>query len=143
MTSPAQFEHPLIARAKAQITAAALGNGIIPAHNVTTELRDANVVRSDAQRAFREFGFLRMWSIHPNQILPIVEAMQPDASEVNDACEILIHAQDAGWGPIQYAGRLHDRASYRYFWEILRRASATGMQLPAKATQRFFESLPN
>jgi citrate lyase subunit beta/citryl-CoA lyase len=27
-------------------------------------------------------AILRMWSIHPKQILPIVEAMRPDFSEV-------------------------------------------------------------
>jgi citrate lyase subunit beta / citryl-CoA lyase len=138
MASPGQFEHPLVARAKTEISAAALGNGIIPAHNVTTEIRDVTVVRSDAQRAYREFGFLRMWSIHPNQIQAIVEAMQPDASDVTDASSILCQAQDAAWGPIQHRGRLHDRASYRYYWEVLRRAHATGMQLPLLASQRFF-----
>ncbi|MBK9520979.1 MAG: CoA ester lyase [Rhodocyclaceae bacterium] len=138
MISPGQFEHPLIVRAKTEITAAALGNGIIAAHNVTTELRDTNFVRSDARRAYREFGFLRMWSIHPNQIQPIVESMQPDTSEVTDATSILSQGQDASWGPIQHVGRLHDRASYRYYWEVLRRAHATGMNLPSMATQRFF-----
>ena len=86
----------------------------------------------------RTFGFLRMWSIHPNQIQPIVEAMQPDFAEVTDATSILCQAQDFAWGPIQHAGRLHDRASYRYYWEVLRRAHNTGMRLPAMATQRFF-----
>ncbi len=138
MSSPGQFNHPLIVRAKCEIAAAALGNGIIPAHNVTTELHDTAVVKSDARRAYREFGFLRMWSIHPNQIQPIVEAMQPDFAEVTDATAILCHAQDAAWGPIQHAGRLHDRASYRYYWEVLRRAHITGMRLPSMATQRFF-----
>lgn len=138
MVSPGQFEHPLIARAKTEIASAALGNGIIPAHNVTTELRDINVVRRDAQRAYREFGFLRMWSIHPNQIQPIVEAMQPDATEVTEATSILCQGQDAAWGPIQHTGRLHDRASYRYYWEVLRRAHATGMHLPSTVTKRFF-----
>ena len=138
MSSPGQFDHPLIVRAKCEISAAALGNGIIPAHNVTTELRDTAVVRSDARRAYREFGFLRMWSIHPNQIQPIVEAMQPDFAEVTDATSILCQAQDLAWGPIQHAGLLHDRASYRYYWEVLRRAHNTGMRLPEMATQRFF-----
>ncbi|MBI4997737.1 MAG: CoA ester lyase, partial [Rhodocyclales bacterium] len=73
MRSPGQFAHPLVARAKAEISAAALGNGVVPSHNVTTEIRDVAVVRDDARRARLEFGYLRMWSIHPNQIQPIVE----------------------------------------------------------------------
>lgn len=138
MKSPGQFEHPLIVRAKTEISAAALANGVVPSHNVTTELKDLDYIRSDAERARREFGYLRMWSIHPNQIRPIVEAMRPDFSEVEAAAAILVAAQDASWGPIQHEGKLHDRASYRYYWELLQRARNTGMNLPAEAGQRFF-----
>ncbi|MDE2585271.1 MAG: CoA ester lyase [Betaproteobacteria bacterium] len=138
MKSPGQFDHPLVARAKADIAAAALANGVVPSHNVTTEIKDTTVAASDARRARREFGYLRMWSIHPNQIMPIVEAMRPDFSEVQEASEILSAAQNKDWGPIQHAGRLHDRASYRYYWELLQRAQATGMDLPADIRQRFF-----
>ncbi len=138
MKSPGQFDHPLVARAKCEISAAALASGVVPAHNVTTELKDLEYIRNDALRARREFGYLRMWSIHPNQILPIVEAMRPDFSEVEAATEILSAAQNKDWGPIQHAGKLHDRASYRYYWELLERAHVTGMDLPDTARQRFF-----
>jgi len=138
MRSPGQFSHPLIVRAKCDIAAAALGNGVVPAHNVTTELNDPDVVREDARRARHEFGFLRMWSIHPRQIQPIVEAMRPDFAEVTEASAILLAAQNADWGPISREGKLHDRASYRYYWELLRRAHATGASLPAEARHRFF-----
>jgi citrate lyase subunit beta/citryl-CoA lyase len=140
MRSPGQFEHPLIARAKCEIAAAALGNGVVPTHNVSTEIRDMDIVRDDARRARMEFGYLRMWSIHPSQIQPIVEAMRPDFAEVNEAATILISAQNADWGPIQWEGKLHDRASYRYYWELLRRAQATGMSVPADARIRFFNA---
>lgn len=138
MVSPEQFSHPLIVRAKCEIVAAALAHGVVPAHNVTTELRDIDRIREDALRARRDFGFLRMWSIHPSQIAPIVEAMRPDFSEVEAAAEILLAAQDTGWGPIQHRGKLHDRASYRYYWELLARAHATGMNLPDAASAHFF-----
>lgn len=138
MVSPGQFEHPLMARAKLEISAAALGNSVVPAHNVTTEIRDTEVVGNDARRARREFGYMRMWSIHPNQIRPIVEAMQPDYSEVEMASEIICAAQDNDWGPIQHAGKLHDRASFRYYWQLLQRAHTTGMHLPEVSRQRFF-----
>jgi len=138
MLSPGQFEHPLVVRAKCEVAAAALANGVVPSHNVTTELRDLDVIRRNAERARNEFGFLRMWSIHPKQILPIVEAMRPDFSEVEAAAAILIAAQDCDWGPIQYHGQLHDRASYRYYWELLARAQATGMPLGDAAQTRFF-----
>ena len=138
MRSPGQFSHPLVARAKCEIAAAALGNGVVPSHNVTTELRDLSVVRADAKRARSEFGFLRMWSIHPAQIQPIVEAMRPDFVEVKEAADILVRAQDAAWGPIQFDGKLHDRASYRYYWELLQRAQATAMSLDKNILERFF-----
>ncbi|MDR1163726.1 MAG: CoA ester lyase [Candidatus Accumulibacter sp.] len=138
MKSPGQFDHPLIARAKAEITNAALAHGVVPTHNVTTELNDIDFIRNDALRAKNEFGCLRMWSIHPNQIIPIIEAMRPDFSEVEMATEILVAAQDNSWGPISHKGTLHDRASYRYYWELLARANTTGMTLPEEAKARFF-----
>lgn len=138
MRSPGQFEHALLARAKADMVAAALANGIVPAHNVCLNLRDAEVITADASRARKEFGFLRMWSIYPAQIRPIVEAMRPDFNEVEDAANILISAQDAEWGPIQYKGELHDRATYRYFWDVLKKAKVTGMTVPDVARERFF-----
>ncbi len=138
MRSPGQFSHPLIARAKCEIAAAALGNGVVPSHNVTTELNDPDIVREDAHRARNEFGFLRMWSIHPRQIQPIVDAMRPDYAEVTEATGILLAAQSTNWGPIAWEGKLHDRASYRYYWELLSRAHATGAELPREAKDRFF-----
>ena len=53
------------------------------------------------------------------------------------AATLLAAAQDAAWGPIQHEGKLHDRASYRYYWELLQRAHATGMDIPDDARLRF------
>lgn len=138
MRSPGQFEHPLLVRAKADLVAAALANGIVPAHSVTLDLKNAEQIHSDARRARLEFGFLRMYSIHPAQIEPIVAAMKPDLSEVQNAADILLAASAADWGPIQHAGELHDRASYRYYWELLQKARVTGMALPPAAERAFF-----
>ncbi|HEY5762180.1 MAG TPA: aldolase/citrate lyase family protein [Rhodocyclaceae bacterium] len=138
MKSPGQFEHPLLVRAKAEIVAAGLANGVVPTHNVTTELRDKELIRDDARHARSGFGFLRMWSIHPNQIEPILDAFRPDFSETEEAGCILAKAQDADWGPIQEAGRLHDRASFRYYWSLLKRARQTGAALPEPIVSRFF-----
>ncbi len=138
MRSPGQFEHRLLARAKAEVVAAALANGVVPAHNVTLDLKNVETTYSDAYRARNEFGFMRMWSIYPTQIQAIIDAMKPDFDEVTDAANILIAAQDADWGPIQYAGELHDRATYRYFWEILQKANLTGVAISNEAQQRFF-----
>jgi len=138
MRSPAQFEHRLLARAKAEVVAAALANGVVPAHNVTLDLKNVETTFSDASRARNEFGFLRMWSIYPTQIQAIVDAMKPNFDEVNDAANILLAAQQVGWGPIQYDGELHDRATYRYFWEILQKAKLTNTPIPNDAAQAFF-----
>ena len=141
LRSPMQFEHQLLIRAKARVVAAAAAAGIVPAHNVCLNLKDKAVVHADADRARQEFGFQRMWSIYPDQIEPIVEAMQPSFAELEDALAILSLAQDASWGPIQFKGELHDRATYRYFWSLVRRANATGMNLPEDALNRFFSTL--
>lgn len=139
MRSPGQFEHRLLARAKTEVVASALAHGIVPAHNVTLDLKNVEVTASDAARARNEFGFMRMWSIYPTQIQAIVDAMKPNFDEVVDAANILLAAQAAEWGPIQYAGELHDRATYRYFWEILQKASLTGVEMPAEAAAAFFD----
>lgn len=138
MRSPGQFEHRLLARAKSQVVATAIGHGVIPAHNVTLDLKNVETTHSDAKRARQEFGFMRMWSIYPTQIKAIVDAMKPDFSEVQDGAQILLQAQKANWGPIQYDGELHDRATYRYFWEILQRAKLSGMDLSDEINQAFF-----
>jgi citrate lyase subunit beta/citryl-CoA lyase len=138
MRSPGQFEHHLVVRAKSEIVAAAIGNGLVASHNVSVDLRNPYHAYQDAWRARNEFGFLRMWSIHPTQIRPIVDAMKPELGEVKEAASILIAAQKAEWGPIRHAGALHDRASYRYYWEVLQKARVTGVDLPAEANQAFF-----
>lgn len=138
MKSPGQFDHELLRRAKANVVAAALSNGVVPCHNVTLDLKNFEVTKADASRARYDFGFLRMWSIYPTQIDAIVEAMKPDLSLVTKAVNILVAAQDAAWGPIQYEGELHDRATYRGFWTIVQRAKLSGESLPAEATKRWF-----
>jgi citrate lyase subunit beta/citryl-CoA lyase len=138
MRSPGQFEHRLLARAKSEVVAAALANGVVPTHNVTLDLKNVETTFSDAGRARNEFGFMRMWSIYPTQLQAIVDAMKPNFDEVSDAANILIAAQAANWGPIQYAGELHDRATYRYFWEILQKAKVTGVTISEEANTAFF-----
>jgi citrate lyase subunit beta/citryl-CoA lyase len=80
-----------------------------------------------------------MWSIHPAQIDPIVRAFQPDDQELASAAAVLSSAQDADWAPIRHEGKLYDRASYRYCWQVLQRAHAAGATLPAAAAP-FFEA---
>ena len=138
MRSPHQFDHALLRRAKAEMVAAALANGIVPAHNVTLELKDQEFIYNDAKRAHDEFGFLRQWSIYPAQIEPITRAMAPSHDEVEEAEAILLKAYAADWGPIQHDGNLHDRATYRYYWELLQRARIQNVELGQEVRDRFF-----
>jgi citrate lyase subunit beta/citryl-CoA lyase len=138
MSAEGQFAHPLVVRAKLQIAAACHGHAKTPSHNVVTEFGDTAVVARAAGRAAREFGYTRMWSIHPAQIRPIVAAFQPRADEVDAAIAILDAAARADWAPIQSGQVLHDRASYRYFWHVLVRASRVADGLPGDARRRFF-----
>jgi len=133
MRSPGQFTHPLVVRAKLEMVAACHAYHKVPSHNVTTEIKDGAVVAEDARRAAGEFGFTRMWSIHPGQIERIVEAFAPCVEEVNEAASILVDAMAVDWGPIAQHGRLHDRASYRYYWTVLQRAKLAGLALPESA----------
>jgi citrate lyase subunit beta/citryl-CoA lyase len=132
-----QFSHPLVRRAKLEVASAAHAHGKVPSHCVVTEFSDTGALRAAAMRAAREFGYTRMWSIHPSQIRPILEAFAPDEQQIDTATTILLAAARADWAPISHGGVLHDRASYRHFWQVLERAHATGRRLPAEALAWF------
>ena len=128
-----QFRHPLVTRAKLEISSACHAHGKVPSHSVVTEFKDTEALRRAAQTAAREFGFTRMWSIHPDQVRPILEAFAPTAQDIETAAGLLLAAARADWAPISYGGKLEDRASYRYYWQVLERAHRTGRQLPNEA----------
>ncbi|CAH2943333.1 MAG: Similar to citrate lyase beta chain, 10 [uncultured Paraburkholderia sp.] len=109
MRSPGQFDHPLVRRAKLEISAACHAHGKVPSHNVSTEVRDMSVVANDA----------------------------PRDEEIATATEILLAAQSAQWGPTRHRDTLHNRASYRYYWSVLRRAQSTGRTIPQDAAPLF------
>ena len=164
--SPIQFEHPLVRRAKTEVSVAAHAHGKVPSHNACFEAidvarpatdgvddpapgprdpaagdRDAAAgaaAGQDAARALREFGFTRMASLHAAQVRPIVAALTPAPQTVHTACEILLAGARAHWEPTRHAGRLHDRASYRHWWGVLCRAHAAGAPIPPEAARTFF-----
>jgi citrate lyase subunit beta/citryl-CoA lyase len=138
MSASGQFSHPLVLRAKLEIAAACHAHGKTPSHSVVTEINDKQAVAAAADKACRQLGYTRMWSIHPNQIQPIVDAFAPTAAEVDLAIEIINAAQAADWAPIRHRDTLHDRASYRYFWQVLERAQRTGQPLPIEVRQAYF-----
>lgn len=140
MSSSGQFTHPLVVRAKLAIASACHAHGKVPSHCVVTEFNDLEAIQAAALRAANEFGFTRMWSIHPAQIRPILQAMAPSATRIEQASEIVLAAQAAHWAPISRAGQLHDRASYRFFWQVLEKAHQTGRHLPAEVAHFFAPS---
>ncbi len=125
-----QFSHPLVLRAKLAIASACHAHGKVPSHCVVTEFRDTAALQAAARRAARELGYTRMWSIHPDQIRPILAAFAPADDEIDQAATVIDRAAAAQWAPVQVDGRLHDRASYRYYWQLLERAHRTGRTLP-------------
>jgi citrate lyase subunit beta / citryl-CoA lyase len=143
LTVEGQFTHPLVQRAKLAISAAAHSYGKTPSHCVVTEFKSERAIQSAAERAAREFGYTRMWSIHPNQIQPIIDAFAPSVAEIDEAIDILQAAQAAQWAPIQHRDMLHDRASYRLFWHLLQRAHGTGQSLPTEVEQAWFAPHPS
>jgi citrate lyase subunit beta/citryl-CoA lyase len=132
-----QFHHPLVLRAKMDIASACHAYGKVPSHCVVTEFKDQEALQRSARIASRALGYTRMWSIHPDQIRTIVEAFAPDGKEVALAAHIVQEAQRVGWAPISVDGVLHDRASYRYFWQVLERAHQTGCVLPVEVLPYF------
>lgn len=132
-----QFTHPLVVRAKLAIASACHAHGKVPSHCVVTEFSDADAIKNAALQAANTLGFTRMWSIHPSQIRPILAAFAPAANDIDVATHIITAGADADWAPINYKGTLHDRASYRYYWQVLERAHQTGRAMD-KSVAHFF-----
>jgi citrate lyase subunit beta / citryl-CoA lyase len=138
MSVHGQFEHPLVRRAKLEIAAACHAAAKVPSHCVVTEFKHTTALQSAATQAAHEFGYTRMWSIHPAQIRLIVEVFAPTVAELDEAVEIIHAAQAAHWAPIRHYDLLHDRASYRYYWQVIERARRTGQPLPAEVERAWF-----
>jgi citrate lyase subunit beta/citryl-CoA lyase len=135
-----QFTHPLVVRAKLEIASACHAHGKVPSHCVVTEFSDVDAIKLAATKASRELGYTRMWSIHPSQIRPVIEALAPSAHEIEQAAELIVAARNADWAPVSHAGQLHDRASYRFFWQVLERGHQTGRHLPESVQSYFGEA---
>jgi citrate lyase subunit beta/citryl-CoA lyase len=105
---------------------------------VVTEFKDSVRLEQAARQANQALGYGRMWSIHPDQIRPILAAFAPTDAEVEQASAIICQAHAANWAPISVTGRLHDRASYRYYWQVLVRARQTARLHAHDPAQVFF-----
>ncbi|NJS37590.1 MAG: CoA ester lyase [Brachymonas sp.] len=142
MTAQGQFAHPLVTRAKLEIAAACHAHGKVPSHCVVTEFADTAKMQQAATQASQQLGYTRMWSIHPSQVRPILQAFAPDAKAIENATQIIALGANHHWAPASFDGQLHDRASYRYYWQLLEQAWATGRLAQAAlpvALRAFFE----
>ena len=137
MGAAGQFTHPLVVRAKLDVASACHAHGKVPSHCVVTEFKDAAALQAAARRAALELGYTRMWSIHPAQIRPLLAAFAPSQDDIDTATKIIAAAAGADWAPISFEHTLHDRSSYRYFWQVLERAHQTGKTL-APAVKQWF-----
>ncbi len=142
MSAEGQFTHPLVIRAKLEIAAACHAHGKVPSHCVVTEFADTAKMQQAARQASQELGYTRMWSIHPAQVRPILQAFAPAAQDIETATKIVALGAECAWAPASFNAQLHDRASYRYYYQLLERAFATGRLplagLPA-SLRAFFE----
>lgn len=133
MHSPMQFEHPLVREAKVRLSMSCHAYGKVASHSVTVDVENSQQAYEDARRARSEFAFNRMWSIHPSQIVPVIDGITPTTEEIDQAVDILLSAKSTGWAPVKYNGELHDRASYRYFWQQIKQVCNSGRSLPKRA----------
>ena len=132
-----QFTHPLVVRAKLAIASACHAHGKVPSHCVVTEFSDVDAIKNAAIQAANTLGYTRMWSIHPSQIRPILAAFAPDANDIDMATHIIAAGVQAEWAPISYQGTLQDRASYRFYWQVLERAHQTGRAMDSSVAHFF------
>ena len=137
MSSTGQFQHPMVLRAKLEVAAACHAYGKVPSHCVVTEFANEALLLSAAQQAAHQLSYQRMWSIHPKQIRPILQAFAPQEQELALACDVITAAANANWGPVSVDSKLHDRASFRYFWQLIERAASVGHVLPSTISKYF------
>lgn len=73
-----QFLHLLLVRTKLEITAsfhAHCESLLYLVYSVATEFNDATIVTNNTHHAIAEFRYVRVCSIYPNQIKPIVKSL--------------------------------------------------------------------
>ena len=138
MSAQGQFEHPLVRRAKLEISAACHAAAKVPSHSVVTEFRHVKAIQ---QAAATRGARVRLHAHveHP----PVAGAadrrnLRADRGRARRGDRDHQRRQAAQWAPIRHRDLLHDRASYRYYWQVIERARRTGQPLPAEAEQAWF-----
>jgi citrate lyase subunit beta/citryl-CoA lyase len=79
-----------------------------PVDGVTTEINDADRIRSDSMAA-RRLGFGGKLCIHPNQVAPVNECFGPSAEDIAWAERVMEASGAATGGAIALDGKMIDR----------------------------------
>jgi citrate lyase subunit beta / citryl-CoA lyase len=66
-----------------------------------------------------------------------LQAFAPAAQDIENATNIVALGAGCAWAPASFNGQLHDRASYRYYYQLLERAHRTGVALSNQALTWF------
>lgn len=103
------------------VLASRLGNLLQPVDGVTTDLKDADVITSDVERA-RAFGFGAKLCIHPAQVTPVNTGFMPTGAEIDWAQRILKALEEAAGSVVQVDGKMVDRPLIDRAQQILQAA---------------------
>jgi citrate lyase subunit beta/citryl-CoA lyase len=136
MRTPGQFTHPLVVRAKLEMAAACHAHGKVASHNVTTEIKDSAVVANDAAARRRRIRLHAHVEHPPGPDQADRQGLHAAPVRSERATHPDRRRKPSSGAPIRPHGRLHDRASYRYYWTVLQRAKLAGLALPEAAALR-------
>ncbi len=97
-----------------------LANVLPPIDGITTDVRNADAARADAQAA-RQLGFGGKLLVHPAQVVPVAAAFAPTLEEVTWAKRVLA-AIDGQAGAVALDGKMIDKPVKEAALRILARA---------------------
>jgi citrate lyase subunit beta/citryl-CoA lyase len=137
MGAAGQFSHPLVVRAKLAIASAAHACGKVPSHCVVTEFNDTDAMRTRPARRPPNSATRACGASTPTRSAPSSRPSRPTKAQIQMATNILVKAAAADWAPTQIDGTLHDRASYRHFWQVLDARPRNRAPLPSEAKAWF------
>ena len=125
-------------RAKLEIAAACHAHAKMPSHCVVTEFKQVKRDRRPRPAARRASSATRACGASTRPGPPIVEASRRPSPRSTTRSRSSVRREAARWAPIRHRDTLHDRASYRYFWQVIERARRTRQPLPAEIEQAWF-----
>lgn len=115
---PVGFDH-----AASRLALASRAAGLPPpVAGVTPEIADTGPLLAELRRA-RAHGFDAKLCIHPKQVAPIHEALQPSAAEVDWARRVIAAAAAAAGAAVQVDGRMVDKPVLQRAHNLLARAA--------------------